>query len=124
MADHTITVSLTSGAVSVNPAQMYIERQDPPQTVTIAWVPAAGATFTLKNVIFLKPVGPGKPIGVPTLQPDGSIVATDTNANPFAQADRFKYLVLVDENGVVIPSPDPEIVNEAQGGVDERDGGG
>lgn len=122
MADHTITVSLSNGAVSVDPSNMSIERMDPPQTVTISWVPETGATFTLKNVVFLRPVGPNHPISVPTLQSDGSFEATDTNDNHFAQPDRFKYLVLVDHNSVVIPSPDPEIVNEPMGGVKDFDG--
>jgi hypothetical protein len=127
MADFTITVQYSGGGVSVDQPLLQVP-YDPGVEQTIKWIPEAGATFALKQLIFLRPVGTGHPISVPTPGGDGSIEVKDDNSNPFAQADRFKYLVLIEQNGVVIPSPDPEILNEPSGGAmdddDEEDGNG
>lgn len=122
MADYTITVFYDgSGPVNVSDPFLKVP-YDPGVVKTIRWVPDPEGGFSLKQIVFMRPVGPGKQVGVPRPGPDGSIEVTDDNTNPTAQAERFKYLVLIEKDGITIPSPDPEILNEPEGGLpDDED---
>lgn len=119
MADYTITVTFSGGVVSADPSSLQV-KHDPGVQQTIEWV-RADSSFALNQVIFLRPVGDGHPIGVPQAGANDTITVTDDNSNPYAQPDTYKYLVLIEQGGVVFPSPDPEILNEPGGGAEEGD---
>lgn len=87
--------------------------------VDIVWQPAPQekVDWVLQDIVFLRAVGRGTPISRPKAGPGGTLRVRDENYNPTTLPDTFKYLVLVERDGVIIPSEDPEIINEPHGGV-------
>lgn len=118
MEERDLIVSFADGVVSVDQPTLTI---DFGVTALIKWIPEPGADWVLKMVVFTRPIGAGTPIAFPQPGPGGTIVTTDVNENTSGAPDTFKYLVFVEQDGRLYPSPDPQIVNDPEGGMGGED---
>lgn len=121
MIEKGIVVSFANDTVTVSDPVVHVPFGE---TAEFTWQPEAGADWVLNRIIFMRPVGAGTPITIPRPGPGGSLRTTDVNQNPSTGPDKYKYLVLIEKDGRIFPSEDPEIVNDPEGGVMDDDGEG